>query len=226
MVSLIKKMIEDDFGPKSQYIILFHDKPGVFDENHHADIKNAIGRDGSTLDIRFKTFSEGKNFVYYKPLPQDTGLIDESGDFGPHLFTSTPEPVYVYNPETEAILPRYFNPVWNFYAHNFKYHLFDLKEQLTLLLIGLPGDKKYSRRLPGYFGNDPAFDTVKAPYQIALRFTPAQIRGMYPASAAIGESYKDLKSYLEKSPLDAPEYLKSVADKFRTILNLIPGEIY
>ncbi len=226
MVSLIKKMIEDDFGLKSQYIMLFHDKPDVFDSKHHKEIQDVIAAAFPNLDIRYDTFSGGKDFVYYKPPPQDTGLIDEFGDFGPHSFTSTPVPVYVYNPETEAIFPGYFNPVWNFYAHHFKYHLFDLKEQLTLLLIGLPGDKKYSRRLPAYFGNDPAFDPVKAPYQIALRFKPAQIRVIYPESPTIEEAYKDLKSYLEKTPLNTPDYLKSAAGKFRTILNLIPGEIY
>lgn len=226
MISLIKKIIEDDFGPKSQYIVLFHDKPGVFDKNHHEDIKNAIDSAYPAVDIRYDTFSEGKDFVYYKPHPQDTGLIDVSGDFGPHRFTFVTNPVYVYNPATGEMLLRYFNLVWNFYKYKFKYHLFDLKEQLALLMIGLSENKRYSKQLRDYFGKDPVFEPLRTPYQIAFRFTPAQIRVIYPESPDLEEAYKGLKGYLEKTPLDTSEYLKSAAEKFRTILNLIPGEIY
>lgn len=226
MLSAIKKMIEVYFGLKSQYIMLFHDRPGVFDNKQHKDIQDVISTAFPSLDIRYDTFSEGKDFVYYKPPPQDSGLLDESGDFGPHSFTSMTDSVYVYNPATKEILPRYFNPVWYFYAHHLKFHLFDLKEQLALLMIVLSENKRYSKRLRDYFGKDPVFDPVKTPYQIALRFTPVQFRQLYPESPAVETAYHDLKIYLEKTPLDTPEFLKSASDKFRTILNLIPGEIY
>lgn len=206
--------------------MLFHNKPDVFDKTRHEDITKTITEAYPALNIRYDTFSEGKNFVYYKQPPQDSGLLDESGGFGPHSFTSMTDSVYVYNPATKEILPRYFNPVWYFYAHHLKFYLFDLKEQLALLMIGLSGSKRYNKRLRDYFGKDPVFDPVKTPYQIALRFTPAQIRQMYPESPAVETVYQDLKTYLEKTPLDTPEFLKSASDKFRTILNLIPGEIY
>ena len=130
-------------------------------------------------------------------------------------------------PSIRTVLLKYFDPVWNFYVYKLKYHLFLQKEQLFLHLLGLPESINYDEPLPYYLANEEIFRfNLNTIYRITFGFSPSELAQASLSSNDIEYAYKDLKSYLEKTPLNTPEYLKSVADKFRTILNLIPGEIY
>ena len=231
MISSIRDEVIGRYGLESQYVILFHNKEGVFEKSHHTQIQETLRSEFSATNIYFGVFSEGINFVYYKFPPIDMGLINESGTFGPFI-QHLPNPgevpeFHVCNPVTGDVLLKYFDPVWNFYVYKLKYHLFLQKEQLFLHLLGLPESINYDEPLPYYLANEEIFRfNLNTIYRITFGFSPSELAQASLSSNDIEYAYKDLKSYLEKTPLNTPEYLKSVADKFRTILNLIPGEIY
>lgn len=230
IVTVISKAISGGLGKLSHYVILFHDKKGVLGSVRQEQIQKAIEEMGlSSFNIRFDKFSEGKDFIYHKPPPNDTGLLDESGDFGPHYYTSVDKPIYVYNTKTENILLKYFNPVWRFYTYRLKYYMFELKEQLVLILIGLDQNKKFTGPLQENLNAYSIFNPLKIPFQSALMFSPEEFRAIYSDLENVDNienSYKELQTFLVTIPMSTPDYLKSTAEKFRAVLNLIPGEIY
>lgn len=231
VLSAIRDEVIRRYGIESQYVILFHNKKGVFEEDQHTEIREPLIDEYAATKIHIGVFSEGMNFVYYKFPPIDMGLISDSGTFGPFI-QHLPYPAeslkfHVCNPTTGDIFLKYFDPVWTFYAYQLKYHLFVLKEQLFVHFLGLMDIANYSEPLPYYLAKEEIFRlNLNRTYRVTFGISPSEIARAFPNSQEIENVYKDLKSHLEKTPLNTPEYLKSVAEKFRAVLNLIPGEIY
>ena len=209
-------LLKEKALPGTKNILLLHEKV----TNLNFGEQNATReRWDQSKDILLRTdkFSQGEDFIYCRP-KQKSGLLMPSG-----YLTSKPgvypEIYSVLNAEGR-IIAHHFNPVWDFYAFQAKFHVFDLKENLFIYLIGMQS-LEHDCVLPELKSRD--FDSLKMKY---LFFKELESVFEKDSLQHAKHAYTLLKNHLDPAPLNADGYLHTSGRHFRKLLGVMPGNIH
>lgn len=217
----LDKLLTATALPGTQNILLVHEDKSNLSFKEQDAMRKQWNPDekSKNLFLYTGTFSKQIEFVYHRPELM-TGLL-----ISPGYLTSIKgmygEIIYsALNLEGRCLLPRYFNPVWDFYAIRAKFRVFDLKENLFICLTGLLLSE-LSCALPQMESQD--VHLLKKKYH-AFGYLEGEFKKDSLKHAQ--DLYTALKNHLDKVPLNTDGYLYAAGRHFRELLGAMPGNIH